>query len=181
MIALSAPTREIQIAMAIAYSAADAPGRVALVALALVLSWPSAPWLAAAQAEVARAEQEEQEARQWIAVAPEAEKQQARQAHFQARQALEAAKEALSGLAPDLHNLNSAARVAVARLDTAGVPLTAWWLPGNQLLQAWVELLAPAPEAEVQAVWAFTVPPLGRTSGGGSNSQSTTPATPSAG
>ena len=86
MIALSAPTRETQIAVAIAYSAADAPGRVALVALALVLSWPSAPWLAAAQAEVARAEQEEQEARQWITVAPEAEKQQARQAHFQARQ-----------------------------------------------------------------------------------------------
>ena len=181
MITLSAPTRDIQIALAIAWATSDAPGKVAIAALALCVSWPSPPWEAAARSDLELARQNEREARQWVEVAPADQKAAARQGHFQARQKLEAAESALSTAAFDLHDIPAAAKVALARLDAAGVPVSAWLSAGNQLLSSWVEALSPAPEEKVQEVWSFTLPPPDRTSAGGSNSPTGTPGTPSAG
>ena len=181
MITLSAPTRDIQIALAIAWATSDAPGKVAIAALALCLSWPFPPWEAAARSALELARQDEREARQWIEVAPADQRAAARMAHLEARGALENAQDALAKLSFGLHDIPAAARVAVAHLDAAGVPVSVWLSAGNQLLSGWMEALSPAPEEKVQEAWSFTLPPPARTSAGGSNSPTTTPATPSAG
>ena len=181
MITLSAPTRDVQLALALAAFRATTPERVGLQALALCLSWPAPPWEADALAQLQLAQQEEREARQWVGLAEPEKRAAARQAHLNARIALQQAEEAHAELRFSLADPIADGRLAIARLDAAGVPASAWLLPGSQLLSAWMEALGGVPEAQVQETLTFSLPPQDRTSGGGSISPVISEATPSSG
>lgn len=181
MIALQNPTLEIRITLAGLSLAASIPDRVALQALALCLAWPSPPWEEEARLELERASQEERESRQFLQVARPEEKTAARQGLFAARSQLQVAQERMDALRFPLRDVHADARLAMARLQAAGVPASTWSLIGQQLLAAWVAEILPAPESEVTRTLDFTLPPQGATSGGGSSLPGTLPAMPSDG
>jgi len=177
MVQLQAPTLEVRLTLAGIVLSASVPERVALQALALCLSWPSPPWEAEARLELERANQEERECRQFLQVARPDEKQEARQGLFNARVDLDKAKSALEGLAFQLQDVKADAKLAMDRLQAAGVSPSVWSPIGQQLLTAWVTEILPAPESEVQEAWTFTLPPPVVTSDGGSKSPTITPET----
>lgn len=177
MVTLQSPALEVRIPLASMYLAVPVPDRVALQALALCLSWPSPPWEESARLEVQRANQEELESRQFLSVARAEEKAAARSGLYHARTALQVAQASLAALAFPLRDLLADGRLAMARLEAAGVPALTWSALGHQLLSTWTAEILPAPDAEIQAAWDFTLPPPALTSDGGSVSPTTTPAT----
>lgn len=178
LIELQSPAPEVRYTLAGLYLGASVPDRVALQALALCVSWPSPPWEAAAQLEVERASQEDRDARQFLQVARDDERVQARQDLLRARQALQAAQEAQADGRFALRDVTADATLAMSRLAGAGIAPATWSQAGSQLLAAWVEELLPAPADLVADTVTFTLPPSAPVSGGGSGSPTSTPGTP---
>jgi len=173
------PAKSTRIAISLAWLSADAPGRIALQALALALSWPSPPWEAEAQLALERASQEEKECRQFLLAARPEEKSAARSQLFDARGTLDRATAALAALKPDLHNPVVAGQLALEWL--ASVPIASWLPASISLIQAWNAEVLPAEEAQIAELLTFSLPPPGSGSGGGSSSPDAIAATPSAG
>ena len=156
-ITLTEPALEIRLWIARAYLGADGPGRTALEAAALALSWPASPW----QAEAPTAD---------LRLAKTGEERQAAQRDLRAaRLSVANAEAALAATTPELRDPVVVGRWALTQLQQAGVSPGTWSRAGDRLLAQWIDLLAP-PVGDAGAMLDFSLPPQAPSLSGGSSS-----------
>ena len=169
-ITLTEPGLEIRLWIARAYLGADGPGRTALEAAALALSWPAPPWQGEALAALAAATQEQRDATADLRLSKTAEERQAAQRDLRAaRLAVANAEAALAATTPELRDPVAVGRWAMGQLQKAGVSPAAWSRNGDRLLAQWIDLLAP-PVGDAGAALDFSLPPQAPSLSGGSSS-----------
>jgi hypothetical protein len=176
-ITLIEPAEATRLWVARAYIEADGPGRTALNALALALSWPSPPWQAEAEAALDAARQELRDATAAARVARPTERADAMGDVRAARVAVAEAEAVLSALRPAMTDAGAAAAWALSRITEAGVAPVVWLAIGDQLVARWIERLSP-PVGDVSGAVSFSIPPLAPPSGGGFTSLANGAATP---